>query len=123
MTPHVVVNSHSDSVTTLGRASPYMQSAFAAGVIDVVRGRGYQPVYECAPVFQQLFYEYGRLEAANAVAAGLPVPLWDGNDAAARRRLIACFRRARDRIGDAIPPDVAVATFPMRAPVEQGARL
>lgn len=107
-----VANALLDKRATLGGAPEYMRNAFAAGVSDWAAGKGYQAAYEKAPLAQQLFYEYGRLEAANIAAAGLPVPPWDGRDGAARRRLVALSLRAAKRTGNPIPPAVAEDALP-----------
>ena len=59
--------------------------------------------YDRMSVAEQIAYEQGRIHVFNIIAAGLPIPRWDGSKAGARAASKA-MHEAIAKVGNPWPP-------------------
>jgi hypothetical protein len=78
--------------------------AWHLGWIDGQHRARWHAEYERMSRREQIGYEQGRLHVMNVIAAGLPVPVWDGSKSGARNAY-DWMRRAAERIGHPVPPE------------------
>lgn len=84
-----------------------LRPAFCRGWCDGLRQAGLPGEFDGWSVDQQLYYEYGRLEAANVRHAGLPRILVEGHSPRDCGLIVALGIHAERLVGAAIPPEVA----------------
>lgn len=96
-------NAEADGWVRLIDAPAPLRLVFLRGWCEALLGRAFPRDYDCWDLTLQHGYEYGRLEAANVRAAGLPLILLKSGsraDASLAERLAT---GARIRVGEAIP--------------------
>jgi hypothetical protein len=76
---------------------------FARGWNDAMQALPFPGYYDEAPAVWQLYYESGRLLAANVAAAGLSKVLIDRFDDTALRYIERLADRSVDRLGNPLP--------------------
>jgi hypothetical protein len=72
-------NSARPAYAALPKLPDYARAALWRGWVDAQTAPDAWPAfYDRMSESQQLLYEFGRLQALNVIAAGLPVPAWCG---------------------------------------------